>query len=326
MKFVRFGRSSLQVSRLSLGAMGFGNTSWREWLLGEEAARAIVRPAVEAGINLVDTCDFYSEGASETILGNVLWDYASRDEIILATKVGNPMGTHPNARGYTRKHILSAVDNSLRRLKTDYIDLLQTHIWQSEVDLEELVVVFDDLVRSGKVRYVGATTMPAWAFVHCTDFARHNGLASFASMQFEYNVCHREAERELVPFCRAFDIALIPSSPLARGFLSADRRDAAAATLRQKSDAYTLRHYHRPSDYRAFECLAQIAAKRGVSPSQVAIAWTLRQPGITSPIFGATRPEHIAGALEALELELDDAENEMLLATYETRPLGAKGH
>jgi aryl-alcohol dehydrogenase-like predicted oxidoreductase len=326
MEYVRFGRSSLRISRLGLGAMGFGNTGWRKWVLDESAARAVIQPAIEAGINFVDTCDFYSSGASETVLGNALWDYAARDEIVLATKLGNPMGRHPNARGYSRKHVFSAVDQSLQRLKTDYIDLLQTHIWQPDTDLEELVVAFDDLVRSGKVRYVGATTMPAWAFVQCVNIARTNGLATFASMQCEYNVCQREAERELIPFCRAYDIALVPFSPLARGFLCADRRDPAAATLRHQSDDYTLKHYHRPADYQAFERTAQIAVRNGVAPAQVALAWTLRQPGITSPIFGATRPEHVAAALAALELKLKDEDNEALCATYEARPLGVKSH
>lgn len=326
MDYVRFGRSSLKISRLGLGAMGFGNASWRKWVLDEAASRAVIRPAIEAGINFVDTCDFYSSGASETVLGNALWDYAARDEIVLATKLGNPMGRHPNARGYSRKHVFDAVEQSLRRLKTDYIDLLQTHIWQPETDLEELVVAFDDLVRSGKVRYVGATTMPAWAFVQCVNLARHSGRSAFASMQCEYNLCHREAERELMPFCRAYDIALVPFSPLARGFLCADRRDAAAATLRHQSDDYTLKHYHRAADYRAYECVAQIAAKHGVEPAQVALAWTLRQPGIASPIFGATRPEHVATAVAALELKLHDEDDEALRATYEPRPLGAKIH
>jgi aryl-alcohol dehydrogenase-like predicted oxidoreductase len=326
MEYVRFGRSSLRISRLSLGAMGFGNASWRKWVLGEDEARTVIRPALEAGINFIDTCDFYSSGASETVLGNTLWEYAARDEIVLATKLGNPMGTHANARGYSRKHVFNAVDQSLLRLKTDYIDLLQTHIWQPGTDLEELVVALDDLVRCGKVRYVGATTMPAWAFVQCVNIARNKGLASFASMQCEYNVCHREAERELIPFCRAYDIALIPFSPLARGFLCADRRESSSATLRHESDDYTLKHYHRPADYQAYECVARIAAKHGVEPSQVALAWALRQPGIASPIFGATRPEHVASAVAALQLKLDEGDNDALLATYETRPLGVKSH
>ena len=306
--------------------MGFGNASWRKWVLDASAARPIIKAAVEAGINFVDTCDFYSSGASEAVLGSALWEYASRDEIVLATKLGNPMGSHPNARGFSRKHIFQAVDASLLRLKTDYIDLLQTHVWQPETDLEELVVAFDDVVRSGKVRYVGATTMPAWAFVQCVNIARSKGLTSFASMQCEYNICHREAERELIPFCRAYEIAVIPFSPMARGFLSADRRQPNAATMRHESDDYTLKHYHRPADYLAYECVARIAATHSASPSQIALAWALRQPGIVSPIFGATRTEHIDEAVAALQLTLDDTENAALLATYETRPLGIKSH
>lgn len=326
MEYVRFGRSSLRISRIGLGAMGFGDPAWRKWVLAENDAWDIVRTAVDAGINFVDTCDFYSGGASETIIGNTLWDCAPRDQIVLATKLGNPMGAHPNARGYSRKHIFSAVEASLRRLKTDYIDLLQTHIWQPETDLEEMVIAFDELVRSGKVRYVGATTMPAWAFVQCVNIAQRSGRSAFASMQCEYNVCHREAERELMPFCREYEIALIPFSPLARGFLSADRRDPSMSTVRHQTDDYTHKHYHRPADYAAFECVARIAAKHDCEPSQVALAWALRQPGITSPIFGATQTAHVKSAVDALKLRLDDNDDTALRATYETRPLGAKSH
>lgn len=326
MEYVRFGSSSLRISRIGLGAMGVGDPSWRKWALEEGAARPILREAVEAGINLIDTCDFYSAGASESVLGKSLWDYASRDQIVLATKLGNPMGAHPNARGYSRKHVISAVEASLRRLKTDYIDLLQTHIWQPDTDLEELVVAFDDLVTSGKIRYVGATTMPAWVFVQCVNLAKRMGRAPFASMQCEYNLCHREAERELVPFCRAYDIALIPFSPLARGFLCADRRDPVNSTLRHESDDYTLKHYHRPGDFAAVECVARIAKNHDVEASQVAIAWALRQPGITSPIFGATKAAHVRSAVKALNLKLDEEEVAALSATYETRPLNAKSH
>jgi aryl-alcohol dehydrogenase-like predicted oxidoreductase len=326
MQYVRFGGSSLKVSRISLGAMGFGDASWRKWVLDESGSREIMRLAVEAGINLIDTCDFYSSGASERIIGNALWEYTPRDQIVLATKLGNPMGKHPNARGYSRKHIFDAVEQSLRRLNTDYIDLLQTHIWHAETDLEELVDAFGDLVRSGKVRYVGATTMPAWAFVQCVNLARAKGVAPFVSMQCEYNVCHREAERELIPYCRASNLAVIPFSPMARGFLSADRRDAAASTARHESDDYTLKHYHRPADYAAFECVADIARRMDVSPSQVALAWVLRQPGITSPIFGGTQPDHIRQAVKALDLELQDSDNEALLRAYGLRPISTSGH
>lgn len=326
MEYVRFGSSSLRVSRIGLGAMGVGNPSWRKWVLDEDAARPILRTAIEAGINFIDTCDFYSAGASESVLGNALWDYATRDELVLATKLGNPMGANPNARGYSRKHIMSAVEASLKRLKTDYIDLLQTHIWEPDTNLEELVIAFDDLVTSGKVRYVGATTMPAWAFVQCVNLAKGLGRAPFISMQCEYNVCHREAERELVPFCQAYNIALIPFSPLARGFLCADQRNAVNSTVRQKSDDYTLKHYYRSGDFMAVECVARIAQNHNVEASEVALAWTLSQPGITSAIFGATKVAHIAGAIKALDLRLDDNEVKALSATYETRPLGSKTH
>jgi 1-deoxyxylulose-5-phosphate synthase len=326
MEYVAFGRSSLRISRIGLGAMGMGSSTWRKWVLGEDAARPILRTAVESGINFIDTCDFYSNGASESLLGDALWDYASRDEIVLATKLGNPMGKHSNARGYSRKHVMAAVDESLRRLKTDYIDLLQTHIWHPDTNLEELVVAFDDLVTSGKVRYVGATTMPAWAFVQCVNLARQLGRSPFASMQCEYNICHREAERELIPFCVEYGIALVPFSPLARGFLCADRRDVSKSTARHESDDYTMKHYHRPGDFAAVECVAQIAEKHNVERSQVALAWALSQPGITSPIFGATEAAHVKSAIAAIDLTLDEADVRALAATYQTRPLGAKSH
>lgn len=325
MEYVRFGRSSLKVSRLSLGAMGFGDASWRKWVLGEAEALAILRRAIEAGINLVDTCDYYSAGASETILGNILWDVAPRDQIVLATKLGNPMGGHVNARGYSRKHVFDAVEASLKRLKTDYVDLLQTHIWSPETDLDELVDAFDDLVRSGKVRYVGATTMPAWAFVQSIAIAERRGRAPFQSMQCEYNICHREAERELIPFCRTYGVALIPFSPLARGFLCADRREASAATPRHESDDYTRKHYHRPGDFAAYECVARIARERGVQPAQIALAWTLQQPGVTSPILGATQPAHVDAAISALALKLGEDELKKLRDVYQSRPLNEGG-
>jgi aryl-alcohol dehydrogenase-like predicted oxidoreductase len=326
MDYARFGRSNLKVSRLALGAMGFGDGSWRAWVIPEEKARPVIVRAIEAGINFVDTCDFYSAGASETILGNVLWDVARRDEIVLATKAGNPMAKHANARGFSRKHLFQAIDASLRRLKTDYVDLFQTHVWDPTTDLDELVDAFDAIVRQGKALYVGATQMPTWTFVRCVSIAEQQGKARFVSMQCEYNACHREVERELLPYCRDQRLAVIPFSPLARGFLAADRRAPEHASARHQSDDYTLKHYHRPSDYAVYEATARVATRHGVSPGQVALAWVLAQPGVAAPIFGPTDPAHVDEAVGAMSLKLTPEDIGAIEAAYGPRPTRGGGH
>ncbi len=326
MEYVRFGNSNLKVSRLAMGAMGFGSRDWREWVLNDSDSRAIIKKALDGGINFFDTCDFYSVGESETILGRAILKYAPRDEVVVATKVGNPMAAHPNARGFSRKHIYDGVDASLERLQTDYIDLYQTHVWDPETDLEELVDAFADVVRAGKARYVGVTTMPAWTFAKMFHIAASKGLPAFVSMQCEYNLCHREAERELIPLCRAQGVALIPFSPFARGFLCADRRKPENKTPRTESDSYTHQYYHRDGDYAVFEAVAEIAERKGITPAQVALAWMLRQPGITAPIFGATSPRHVDEAIAAMEIELTEDETAALEAAYQPRPPRAEGH
>lgn len=326
MDYVRFGRANLRISRLGLGAMGFGNAVWRAWVLTETDARPIIVRALEAGISFIDTCDFYSAGASETILGNVLWDIARRDEIVLATKAGNPMGKHANARGFSRKHLFAALDASLQRLKTDHVDLFQTHVWDPSTDLDELVGAFDDIVRSGKALYVGAATMPAWSFVRSIGLAERFGRARFQAMQCEYNLCHREAERELLPFCRDQGIAVIPFSPMARGFLCADRRLPEAATARHRSDDYTLKYYHRPGDFAVLDEVFAIARDYGVSPARIALAWTLHQPGVTAPILGATTTAHIDEAIAAMTLRLSADDLARLERAYQPRPTRGGGH
>jgi aryl-alcohol dehydrogenase-like predicted oxidoreductase len=326
MQYVPFGRSNMKISRIGLGAMGFGDPAWRSWVLPEDASRPIIRSALEAGINFVDTCDYYSAGASETILGNVLWEHATRDEIVLATKAGSPMAKHANGSGFSRKHLFAAIDASLRRLKTDHVDIFQTHVWNPATELDELVDAFDAIVRAGKALYVGATQMPAWSFVRCISLAESRGLATFRSMQCEYNACHREAERELLPFCRDHGVAVIPFSPLARGFLGADRRDPKAATERHRSDDYTYKYYHRDADYAVFEAVAAVATAHGVSSAQAALAWTLAQPGVTSPIVGATDPLHVGEAVFALTLHLTDTEIKAIEAAYLPRSPRGGGH
>lgn len=326
MDFVRLGSSNLKVSRLCLGAMGTGDASWRSWVLDSNASRPIVKRALDLGINFFDTCDYYSAGASETILGEILLSDVPRDSVVIATKGGNPMQRHPNGRGYSRKHIVEAVDASLRRLKTDYIDLYQTHIWDRDTNLEELVEVFADLVRAGKVLYVGATTMPAWAFATALGIAARKGRPGFVSMQCEYNPSHRECERELLELCRHAGVAVIPFSPMARGFLSADRRRPENWSSRTESDDYTRKHYHRPADFAVFEAVSCVARRHATSSSRVAVAWTVQRAGITAPIFGATQVDHVDDAVEALSLRLSDDDLAMIAAAYETRPLGGDGH
>lgn len=320
MDYVRLGQCGLKVSRLALGAMGFGDRSWRSWVLPLEESRAIFRRAADAGINLIDTCDYYSSGVSEQIVGTLIAEHGSRADWIVATKVGNPMGKGANARGFSRKHLFEAVDASLRRLHTDYIDIYQTHIWDPTTNLAEMIAALGDLVRMGKVLYIGITDMPFWQFVTAYFHAVQHGLPRFVAVQNHYNLIWREDERELLPFCRAQGIGLIPYSPLARGFLCGRaRRTEAAMTERARTDDYTYKLYGRASDEAVVDAVADLARERGVSPAQVALAWTLHQPGIVSPIIGATRPEHIDAALAAMSLTLSPDELRRLGAPYQPR-------
>ncbi|MGF7160946.1 aryl-alcohol dehydrogenase-like predicted oxidoreductase [Rhodoligotrophos appendicifer] len=326
MEYRRLGKTNLKVSRLGLGAMGFGDKAWRGWVLDRDAAKPVISRSLDVGINFFDTCDFYSMGESERMLADLLVSQVPRDSVVIATKAGNPMQKHVNGRGYSRKHIFEAVDASLRRLGTDYIDLYQTHIWDPETDLDELVDVFADVVKMGKVLYVGATTMPAWSFCSSLHIARFRALPAFVSMQCEYNPCHREAEREMLPLCRANGIGLVPFSPMARGFLSADRRAAEASTPRTKTDDYTGKLYYRESDFAVLEAVQSVAKRHEVTPSQVALAWTAGRTGITAPIFGPTAPQHVDAAVEALAIELSDEDVSAIEAAYAPREIHASGH
>lgn len=326
MEYTRFGCANINVSRIGLGAMGFGDSAWRPWVLREDEARPIIHRALEAGINFIDTCDFYSAGASETVLGNTLWECIARECVVLATKAGSSMAPHPNGRGFSRKHLLAAIDASLIRLKTDYVDVFQTHVWDPTTGLDEMIDAFDAIVAAGKALYAGAAQMPAWTFVRCVSLMESARSATFRSMQCEYNACHREAERELLPYCRNAGIAFTPFSPMARGFLCADRRDPTHATERHQSDDYTRKHYHRDGDYQVFDAVAQTARLRGATPAQVSLAWTLAQPGVTAPIIGATRVEHVDEAVAALSLRLEDEDLSRIEAAYMPRPTRGGGH
>jgi aryl-alcohol dehydrogenase-like predicted oxidoreductase len=326
MEFVRFGRTNLMVSRIGLGAMGFGDASWRPWVVGLEAARPVIRRALEAGVNLIDTCDFYSHGASETILGNVLWECARRDEVVLATKAGNPMAAHVNGKGFSRKHLFQAVDASLQRLKTDYIDIFQTHIWDPATDLEELVDAFDTIVRAGKALYVGTAQIPAWTLVRGVCLAERKGQAAFRSLQCEYNSCHREAERELIPYCTSQGLAVLPFSPMARGFLCGDKRDARHFTSRDETDDYTHKHYFRQGDFAVYDAIADVAHRHNASPASISLAWTLGQPGVTAPLVGVETVEHFDEALKALKIRLTEDDRNQIEKGYVPRPIRGTGH
>lgn len=316
MDYVRLGQCGLKVSRLSLGAMGFGDHAWRSWVLTLDDSRAIFRRAADAGINLIDTCDYYSSGASEEIVGTLVAEQGNRSEWIIATKAGNPMGRGPNARGFSRKHLFEAVDASLRRLRMDYIDIYQTHIWDKASHLAEMMEALNDIVRAGKILYIGITDMPFWQFATAYFYAVQHGLARFVSVQNHYNLLWREDERELLPFCRAQGVGLIPYSPMARGFL----HDRKRGTERARTDDYTYKLYGRASDEAVCDAVADVARERGMSPAQIALAWVLRQPGVTSPIIGATRTGHIDEAIAALAIELSPEEVKRLEAPYLPRP------
>jgi 1-deoxyxylulose-5-phosphate synthase len=320
MQYVRLGRSSLKVSRIALGAMGIGDPAWRSWVLTEEQARPMVRQALETGITLFDTCDYYSAGQSEIILGRLLREMARREEVVIATKLGNPMGKGPNARGYSRKHIVEATEASLQRLGVETIDLLQTHIWDPASDIDEMVHAFDDLVRAGKVLYVGATDMPCWQFAKAVYAARHRHCSAFVSMQNHYNLVWREDEREMIPFCAAEGIGLLPYSPLARGFLCGLARTRASKTERARTDEYAGKWYGRPADAAVAALVDEIATACAIKPAQVALSWVLGTLPTAAPIIGATDPSHIDEAVAALDITLASDDSARLAAAYQPRP------
>jgi len=297
--------------------MTYGTPKWRPWVLDEEASRPFVRRALEAGINFFDTADMYSLGVSEEVTGRALKDFARRDQVVIATKVFYPMSDDPNDRGLSRKHVMTAVDNSLRRLGTDYIDLYQIHRWDPSTPIEETLTALDDIVRSGKVRYLGASSMMSWQFARALYRADDLGLTRFVSMQNHYNLVYREEEREMLPLCREEGIGVIPWSPLARGFLAGNRRSAADAdTERGRTDNFAHGMYYAPSDFTVADRVAEVAAARGVTPAQIALAWVLRQPGVTAPIIGASKMPQLEQAIDALAIQLSDDEAAHLEEPY----------
>jgi aryl-alcohol dehydrogenase-like predicted oxidoreductase len=325
LKYVNLGSTGLKVSRLCLGTMSYGSSKWRDWVLDEQDSRAFFRQALEAGINFFDTADIYSEGASEQVTGRALKEMARRDELVIATKVYNPMGSAPNSRGLSRKHIMEAVEASLRRLGTDYIDLYQIHRWDDSTPIAETLAALDDLVRAGKVRYIGASSMYAWQFSKALYLADLHGWTRFVSMQNHYNLIYREEEREMIPLCLDQGIAVIPWSPLARGFLAGNRtQDKKGETTRSRSDDFAHRMYYSEDDFKVLERTRELAGRRGQRPAQVALAWMLHKPAITSPIIGATRLSHLEESLAALEIRLEADEISFLEEPYRPHPVA--GH
>jgi aryl-alcohol dehydrogenase-like predicted oxidoreductase len=323
MDYVRLGTTGLKVSRLCLGAMTYGDPAWRPWILSEEAGRPFIKRALEHGITFFDTADMYSLGKSEEVLGRALKDFAPRERVVVATKVYSPMSADPNDRGLSRKHLMASIDASLRRLGMDYVDLYQIHRWDTETPIEETLRALDDIVRSGKARYIGASSTMAWQFAKALHLADRHGWTRFVSMQNHYNLVYREEEREMLPLCREEGIGVLPWSPLARGFLAGNRKRGSQrdASVREQSDDYAHNMYYSDADYDVVDRVIDIAGARGVPPAQIALAWLLRQPGVTAPIVGASKIEQLDQAVAALDVKLTDEEARRLEEPYQPHPV-----
>jgi len=323
MEYVKFGNTGIKVSRLCLGMMTYGSKKWREWVLEEEQAKPFVKRALDAGINFFDTADVYSLGASEEVLGNLLKVFGvKRETVVIATKVFNPMSNDVNDHGLSRKHIMDSIDRSLKRLKMDYVDLYQIHRWDYETSIEETMEALHDVVKAGKARYIGASSMFAWQFAKAQYAAEMNGWTHFVSMQNHYNLIYREEEREMIPCIRDQGVAMIPWSPMARGFFSGNHRKKDwGDSTRARTDAYAQEMYYRDEDFVMADRVQEIAKERGVSGSQVALAWVLGKPFVTAPIIGASKIEHLDQALATLEIKLSDEEVRRLEELYRPHPI-----
>jgi len=326
MDYVRLGKTGLKVSRLALGCMTYGSSNWRPWILDEPAARPFYKRALELGINFFDTADMYSQGESERVLGRSMKEFGpSRDRLVIATKVFFPLGDDPNHKGLSRKHIMQAIDDSLQRLGMDYVDLYQIHRYDYETPIEETLEALHDVVKSGKARYIGASSMFAWQFAQMQYTADRLGLTRFVSMQNHFNIVYREEEREMIPFCIDQGIGLIPWSPLARGFVMGNRhKEDRGDTTRAKTDEYAQKLYYQDSDFTIVDHITEIAKQRGVSNAQIALAWVLAQPGITAPIIGASKMEQLEDLVKALDVKLAPEEIKALSDPYQ--PHAILGH
>jgi aryl-alcohol dehydrogenase (NADP+) len=319
MEYTNLGSTGVKVSRICLGCMTYGSKKWREWVMEEAEGRPFIKQALDLGINFFDTADMYSVGVSEQILGRALKDFGpSREKLVIATKVFWPMGDDPNQKGLSRKHIFAAIDASLRRLGTDYVDLYQIHRYDYETPIEETLEALHDVVKAGKALYIGASSMFAWQFAHMLWTSARRGHTRFVTMQNHYNLVYREEEREMNPLCRAEGVGLLPWSPLARGILAGNRR---AGTPRSRTDDYAHKLYTHDADDRVVDAVEKVAKARGAPPAQVALAWLLQRPGVTAPIVGATKPHHLTDAVAALGIKLTAQEISELESPYVPHPV-----
>lgn len=323
MQYVNLGNTGLKVSRICLGMMTYGTSEWRDWILNEDESRPFVEKAIELGINFFDTADMYSRGVSEQVTGRALRDMLPRSEYVLATKVYFPWNDKPNQGGLSRKHIMDGIDRSLSNLGVDYVDLYQIHRWDYETPIEETMEALHDVVKSGKARYIGASSMYAWQFSKAQYIAEKHGWTKFISMQNHYNLIYREEEREMNPLCLDQGVGLIPWSPLARGFLAGNRtrEDKAGETTRAKSDQMAQSYYYSNADFDTVDRLKEIAAKHDAKPAQVALAWMLHKPGISSPIVGASKMYQLEEAVAAVDLQLSEDEITYLEELYQPKPI-----
>jgi aryl-alcohol dehydrogenase-like predicted oxidoreductase len=323
MEYTNLGKSGLKVSRLCLGMMTYGSSKWRKWVLDEEQSLPFVKRALEAGINFFDTADIYSIGASEEVLGNTLRACGVRREgVVIATKVFQPMSIEVNDRGLSRKHIMDSIDQSLHRLKMDYVDLYQIHRWDASTPIEETMEALDDVVKSGKARYIGASSMFAWQFAKAQYTADLHGWRRFISMQNHYNLVYREEEREMIPLCIDQGIGLIPWSPMARGFFGGNRhKQGGGETVRAQEDEFARMLYYRPEDFSVAERAWEVAKAHNVSGSQIALAWILSKAYVTAPIIGASKMEHLDQSIAAVEIKLATEEIKHLEEPYQPHPV-----
>jgi 1-deoxyxylulose-5-phosphate synthase len=322
MEYIKFGNTGMKVSRLCLGTMTYGKPTERwQWALNEEESRPFIQKALDLGINFFDTADIYSLGASEEILGSALKSFARRDEVVIATKVFNPMGSAPNDGGLSRKHIMTSIDASLKRLKTDYVDLYQIHRWDYHTPAEETLEALHDIVKAGKALYIGASSMYSWQFMKALYIADLHGWTRFVSMQPHYNLLYREEEREMLPLCQDQKIAVIPWSPLARGLLTGKRSKERNETKRAQTDEFGKMLYKSDADFDIVTRLTHVASGRGLPNAQVALAWMLGKPAITAPIIGASKPGHLEDAVAALSVKLTEDEINQLEELYQPHPV-----
>jgi 1-deoxyxylulose-5-phosphate synthase len=323
MIYTRLGRTGTNVSRICLGTMTYGSKKWRDWVLEEAESIPFFERALSHGINFFDTADTYSRGVSEQIVGNAMRTLnVPRESVVIATKVGLPMGDGPNDKGTSRKRVLGGIDASLRRLQMDYVDLYQIHRLDHDTPIEETLEALNDVVRSGKARYIGASSMYAWQFALMRGMQRERGWTRFVTMQNHYNLMYREEEREMIPLCVAEGVGLLPWSPLARGFLTGSRkRGSREASPREKGDVYAQEMYYRDEDYDVVDAVVAVAKERGVPPAQIALAWSLGRPGVTAPIIGASKVQHLDDAIAALSVELTGLERARLEQPYRLHPV-----